>query len=51
MKEFTTNMSHRMEAFLHPIRETSSVVCWGVKASIFSVSGWYIDRMSEAVGG
>lgn len=34
MKEFQNNLSILMCAFLQPIRETSSVVCWGVNASI-----------------
>ena len=34
MKEFQNNLSHLMCVFLHPILETSSMVCWGVKASM-----------------
>ena len=34
MQELNQSLSRRMWAFLVPIRETSSVVCWGVKASI-----------------
>ena len=37
MKELTINLSKRMPAFLQPIRQTSSVVCWGVKASMMGL--------------
>lgn len=34
MKELQNNLSHLMCVFLHPILETSSIVCCGVKASM-----------------
>ena len=34
MKEFQNNLSHLICVFLHPILETNSMVCWGVKASM-----------------
>ena len=34
MKEFQNNLCHLICIFLHPILETSSIVCWGVKASM-----------------
>lgn len=34
MKEFQNNLSHLTCVFLHPILETNSMVCWGVKASM-----------------
>ena len=36
MKELKNNLSHLMCVFLHPILETNSMVCWGVKASMAS---------------
>lgn len=36
MKEFQNNLSHLICVFLHPILETNSIVCWGVKASMAS---------------
>ena len=56
MKEFQKSLSHLVCAFLQPILETSSVVCWGVKASMMTDScgnrrHWYnnvgIEEMSE----
>ena len=34
MKEFQNSLSHLICVFLHPILETNSMVCWGVKASM-----------------
>lgn len=34
MKELMSSLSRRMCAFLVPVLETSSIVCWGVKESI-----------------
>ena len=36
IKLFTKSLSSRVVAFLAPMRHTSSVVCWGVKASMTS---------------
>lgn len=36
MKEFQKSLSRRMCAFFVPIRDTSSTVCWGVKASMMA---------------
>lgn len=44
MKEFQNNLSHLICVFLHPILETNSMVCWGVKASMASAT-WKLERM------
>jgi hypothetical protein len=47
MKEFTNILSSRVCAFLAPMRETSSVVCAGVNASMISESD--LTRASNRV--
>lgn len=34
MNELKKSLSHLMCTFLHPILDTNSIVCWGVKASM-----------------
>lgn len=48
MNEFQKSLSVRMCAFFVPMRETSSIVCWGVKASI--VLGWSLSRQATKLG-
>lgn len=40
MRELTKSLSMRMWAFLQPMRDTSSIVCWGVNASMANESKW-----------